>query len=161
MKCLENYTQIEKDFERFPVIDLKKLREDGRHFLEHNEAVCHYSIISNKVRRSVARTVVWIYKPADWCWKPLTIDFWTNLHQTFNSGVFLTDIFGPTLVFDPNSIFTNTIKQNLYFSRFPCYQGLTGPKVLWPDAPLNANPFSRLTGIRWMNFDPRPQGVYI
>eukprot|EP00794_Sanderia_malayensis_P018950 gene18950-20856_t len=51
MKCPLNYTQIEKDFERFPVISLKKLRTDGQARLNKSEAMCHYSVVNNKIYR--------------------------------------------------------------------------------------------------------------
>jgi hypothetical protein len=49
MQCPNNYTQIERDLEKFNKIDLKRLAKEGvERFGVHN-ALCHYSIIDNKV----------------------------------------------------------------------------------------------------------------
>ena len=49
MKCPQSYTQISRDLEPFPQIDLTKMKEDAiREFGTHH-ALCHYSVVDNKV----------------------------------------------------------------------------------------------------------------
>ncbi|KAK3745064.1 hypothetical protein QZH41_014561 [Actinostola sp. cb2023] len=51
MQCPDNYSQIERDLERFPKINLKRLAKEGvERFGVHN-ALCHYSVVDNKVYR--------------------------------------------------------------------------------------------------------------
>ena len=48
MKCPTSFGQIEQDMAKFPVIDLKRLRNEGFGRLGQT-AVCHYSLVKGKV----------------------------------------------------------------------------------------------------------------
>ncbi|XP_066912321.1 protein O-glucosyltransferase 2-like [Clytia hemisphaerica] len=51
MKCPQSYAQISRDLSPFPQIDLTKMKEDAiREFGTHH-ALCHYSVVHNKVYR--------------------------------------------------------------------------------------------------------------
>jgi len=51
MKCPTNYSQIERDLQRFTTINLKTLAVDGvKRFGVHN-ALCQYSVVNNKVSK--------------------------------------------------------------------------------------------------------------
>jgi len=77
MNCPTNYPQIERDLEPFPSINLFKMKEDAvKEFGTHN-AVCHYSIITNKVilrgkisRMALFRGRSWLFPETGWPYKP-------------------------------------------------------------------------------------------
>lgn len=55
MQCPNNYSQIERDLEKFSKINLKRLAIEGvERFGKHN-ALCHYSVIDNKVSKELLK----------------------------------------------------------------------------------------------------------
>ncbi|PFH32934.1 protein disulfide-isomerase domain-containing protein [Besnoitia besnoiti] len=53
LQCPETFTQLERDFAKFPVIDLERLRKEGPAFAEPNtlKTVIHYVVKDNQIFR--------------------------------------------------------------------------------------------------------------
>ncbi|RDD44136.1 KDEL motif-containing protein 1 [Trichoplax sp. H2] len=52
MNCNLNQSQIERDLAKFQKVNLKSLRQEGLDRFGKHHAICHYSVISNKVYRN-------------------------------------------------------------------------------------------------------------
>lgn len=49
MNCNLNQSQIERDLSHFKKVNLKRLKADAIERFGKHHAICHYSVISNKV----------------------------------------------------------------------------------------------------------------
>ena len=66
MKCPASFSQINRDLEKFPVIDLERLRKEGFKQLDIT-ALCHYSVVKGKVEYLTIVALLILVIAEEWC----------------------------------------------------------------------------------------------